>query len=312
MPPETKVLLVAHDQVLPAPGSLEALTAALDKGSPCAAACDVTTCCGQADYLTLRGFERFAAACRASADRTSSGSGHPPLAMLASLAALADGRWRDAPRIADAWVHDFSGYRTHRREEMLALMPDGCTSILDVGGGSGCFLQAVGERRPGCRTVLIELSPRACSLAQGKVARVRQGDFLSLEIDEVFDCITFLDVLEHVVDPQAMLEKARSLLSSSGRVIASIPNVGHWSVIADLLEGRWDYAPAGIHCITHLRFFTKKGIAEFFEEAGFVIERWEAACLPPPPWFTPPPAAPLDIDHESLATVAWHCLARPA
>lgn len=50
--------------------------------------------------------------------------------------------------------------------------------------------------------------------------------------------------------------------------------------------------------------FYPQSIEDLFSEAGFVSERWGAERQPPPS------AAPLVIDHEILATVAWHCIAR--
>jgi 2-polyprenyl-3-methyl-5-hydroxy-6-metoxy-1,4-benzoquinol methylase len=195
---------------------------------------------------------------------------------------------------------------------MLSLLPDDCTSLLDVGGGNGAFLQAARKRLPLCRTVLVESSPLACSEAAGNVDRVLQGNFLEVRLDdERFSGIAFLDVLEHALEPLAMLMKAKQLLQPGGFVIASIPNVAHWSVIADLIEGRWDYAPAGIHCVTHLRFFTRHSIVDLFQEAGFALERCQAALLPPPPWFDVGALRPhLEVDDNSLGTVAWHVLAR--
>jgi len=312
MPADAKILLLAHDRLLPAPGCIEILAQALDGGLCSAAACDASGC-GGADYLTLRGFERFAASRRAAASHPPANANAPPRMLLARLDALADGSWRRAPRVGGAWAHDFSGYRAHRREEILGLLSSSCASLLDVGGGTGGFLAAVKERLPACQTALVELSPSACADAADHADRIWQGDFLAVPIEARFACVSFLDVLEHVAEPLAMLAKARGLLEPEGCVITSIPNVGHWSIIADLLEGRWDYAPAGILCVTHLRFFTRRSIEELFFSAGFVIERWQAEHMPPPPWFDPGAMhKTLTMDHESLSTVAWHCRARSA
>jgi hypothetical protein len=97
--------------------------------------------------------------------------------------------------------------------------------------------------------------------------------------------IVDMDVIEHTTAPLHWLERARGLLAGNGSILASIPNVGHWTVIADLLEGRWDYAPVGIHCITHLRFFTRHSIEVMLDEAGFEIEFLEATRVEPPPWW---------------------------
>ena len=132
------------------------------------------------------------------------------------------------------------------------------------------------------------------------------------EFDKKFDCITFLDVLEHTEWPAQWLVRARQLLRTDGCVIASIPNVGHWSVVADLLEGRWDYAPAGIHCITHLRFFTKVGVEQLMAEAGYEIVTIEATRSEIPEWFNLPEiGGRLVVDREALATYSFLILARP-
>lgn len=309
LPAHALVLLLAHDQIFLAPGCIERLCQAIARGKRCAAACDAAAC-GPGDYQTLRGMERFLAARGAALSTPSDGS--PPLALLARLSDLRNGQWRLAPRVATAWVHDFSGYREQRREDMLPLLPTSPSAVLDVGGGTGGFLAAVKARHPDCRTGLVEASAAACKAARVRVDRVWQGDFMSLDIDQRFDCIAFLDVLEHVTDPAAMLHKAKGLLTREGTIIASIPNVGHWTVIADLLEGRWDYAPAGIHCITHLRYFTRHSIENLFTEAGLGIDRWEAERVPPPAWFHTSAFAPaLAIDTENLSAVAWRCRARP-
>ncbi len=85
--------------------------------------------------------------------------------------------------------------------------------------------------------------------------------------------------------PRNGLQRARELLTPGGSAVASIPNVGHWAVIADLLEGRWDYCPVGIHCVTHVRFFTEHTLRDLFLDSGFAVERLEYVKVPcPAPW----------------------------
>ncbi|MCX7897484.1 MAG: class I SAM-dependent methyltransferase [Rhodocyclaceae bacterium] len=304
-------LFLPHEEIVLAPSTLPTLMAAARRlGRAVCAYSNLSPPAGKMpDYLTLRGLERFSATLPDSVLPTT-WQGEVCLAPLSDLRRGAG--CLEAMAIGNAFYHDFSGYRHHRREEMLALLPSDCGSLLDVGGGAGGFLSAVKERWPACRTALVEMSATACELAKRWADKVWQGDFLALAMSERFSCITFLDVLEHIAQPQLMLEKARTLLAADGCIVASIPNIGHWSVIADLIEGRWDYAPAGIQCITHLRFFTRHGVATLFQEAGFQIEAWQAATLPPPPWFNLEAMRPaLSCDDESLATVAWHCRARP-
>jgi SAM-dependent methyltransferase len=90
--------------------------------------------------------------------------------------------------------------------------------------------------------------------------------------------VLLADVLEHLVDPIHMLEEVKSALKPDGRVVASIPNVAHWTMRLRLLAGRFDYAPTGIMDATHLRWFTRKGVQRLFDGAGYEIERFSGAA----------------------------------
>ena len=70
------------------------------------------------------------------------------------------------------------------------------------------------------------------------------------------DCILYGDVLEHLVDPEAVLARQRRLLGSGGVILCSVPNIQHHSLLAALLRGDWQYTTAGLLDATHLRFFS--------------------------------------------------------
>ena len=59
--------------------------------------------------------------------------------------------------------------------------------------------------------------------------------------------------------------------------IASIPNVMFVEVIANMLEGRWQYADQGILDKTHLRFFTRESVFTMMTEAGLHVTVLEPA-----------------------------------
>lgn len=50
-----------------------------------------------------------------------------------------------------------------------------------------------------------------------------------------FDCVLFGDVLEHLFDPWAVIEKVKPYIKQNGVILASIPNVAHISVLAPYL-----------------------------------------------------------------------------
>lgn len=321
MKDDARVLLLKHAHVMLAPDCLARLEAAMHSVESRRLA-DALLVQGfdsnhppqdaPLDYATLRGMERYANALRNDVvEDAHDGARLLSLTTAGTLRRHVNATTLVAVHACGAFGHDFSGYHSGKREEVIPLIPAESLRVLDVGGGAGGFLKSLQATRH-CETHLAEYSPQACAAAKGHVDRVWQGDFLTQQIDTRFDCITFLDVLEHVENPLTWLARAKSLLASDGCVVASIPNVGHWSVVADLLEGRWDYAPVGIHCITHLRFFTRHGIEALFAQAGLVVEHVECTRLPAPPWWnTPNMGGKLAVDDDSLNTYAFLVRAHP-
>jgi len=166
------------------------------------------------------------------------------------------------------FVHPLADYYRYPRLDVVDLLPDKITSLLDVGCGSGAFGQVVREKW-GCRVVGVELNPAAAAKARLVLNHVIEGDIINLGLEERFDVITVNDVLEHVENPEDLVKNLLEFVTLDGQLIVSIPNVGHWSIVEDLLAGHWDYMPAGPLCIDHLRFFTRRSMISMMEHAGW-------------------------------------------
>lgn len=166
------------------------------------------------------------------------------------------------------------GYYQNARTEMVDLVPLSCRTVLDVGCGTGVFGTCL-QKRQGCEVWGVEPEPKCLQQAAENLHKVLPGYFqpdLPLPARH-FDCIVFNDVLEHMVNPAAALEFAKTLLTNQGVVVASIPNIGHFPILWKLaVRGEWTYRPGGILDETHLRFFTRSSIKSLFEKAGFGIE----------------------------------------
>jgi SAM-dependent methyltransferase len=120
----------------------------------------------------------------------------------------------------------------------------------------------------------IEIDSRAAEEAQSRLDRVIVADVEEVEPDfpvAQFDAIICGDILEHLREPGAVLRRARGWLASGGRVVASLPNVRHHSIVRSLLDGNWTYEPAGLLDRDHVWFFTRSEIEELFHEAGLRI-----------------------------------------
>ena len=165
------------------------------------------------------------------------------------------------------------GYHGQSRPEMVAFVPSSARRVLDVGCGEGLFGAALKAR--GAEVWGIELDAAAAEQAAVRLDRVVPGD-VTAAFGELpaghFDCIVFNDVLEHLVDPYAVLVASKRLLAPGGVVVCSLPNVRHFRVLWNLIvRKQWRYEDSGVLDRTHLRFFTEKSIAEMFQGLGFEI-----------------------------------------
>lgn len=185
---------------------------------------------------------------------------------------------------AGAYLHRYGEMDAQAREDLAEKVPPGAGSVLDVGCSRGATAKALRAR--GVRKIVgIEPEPedaKAAALVYERVLPVPL-EAVSEDFPGEFDAILFGDVLEHLVDPSAALVRVRPWLSAAGVLIASVPNLGHWAVLADLLEGRFDYVPYSILSGTHLRFFTRRTVSDLFAACGYRLETVNTVTLPPSP-----------------------------
>jgi len=147
--------------------------------------------------------------------------------------------------------------------------------VLDVGCASGYLAERYAAR--GCRVFGIESDAANAERARRFCENVVVGDIENAndraELPGPFDFVVFGDVLEHLRDPWAVLAATRALLADDARVIASIPNIAHWSARREIALGRFPYAESGLFDKTHLRFFTLASARALAQTAGYEIER---------------------------------------
>jgi 2-polyprenyl-3-methyl-5-hydroxy-6-metoxy-1,4-benzoquinol methylase len=164
-------------------------------------------------------------------------------------------------------------YYRDERADLVGLLPHPLGSVLDVGcggGANGPGLKAAGAER------LTGIEPVSDA---GESARESYDEVLLGTVEEhlpkltgPFDTILCWDVLEHLVDPWAVLRDLRAIASEGGRLQVSLPNARHVSLFYDLIvRGTFGYRELGHRDNTHLRWFTRRDIEEAVEGAGWVL-----------------------------------------
>jgi SAM-dependent methyltransferase len=140
--------------------------------------------------------------------------------------------------------------------------------MLDVGCGSGAFLDGMRER--GWNVEGIEPSVRATAYATEELGLEVQSTTLEAARLEPgsFDLVTMWNVLEHLADPQQGLNRVREALRPGGLLVFAIPNME--SLDLKLFKEYW----AGYDLPRHLFVFPPHTLEAMVESAGFrVLER---------------------------------------
>ena len=107
----------------------------------------------------------------------------------------------------------------------VAARLDGAGKVLDVGCGPGTF---IGNYLSGVDCLGVDISAPQIDYANRryKTARHRFSTQSLAAIDERFDAITMIELIEHLApaDARRLLAEARGLLAPQGRLVVTTPN----------------------------------------------------------------------------------------
>lgn len=179
-------------------------------------------------------------------------------------------------------------YYDGSRPDLRSRIPSDARIVLDVGCGRGALGAALKLDRPDARVHGLEYVPEAAT-----VAAERLDDVFVTDLDVVealpahwgpFDAVVCGDVLEHLRDPARVLRLLRDALAPGGAIVASIPNIKHWSVLYPLLvQDRFAYEDAGLLDRTHVHFFTLGEIDVMFTACALQVQSVVPVVFAMPP-----------------------------
>lgn len=178
-----------------------------------------------------------------------------------------------APRITQ--LHDYDNYYTEQNLTVPAFIDsilDGIVTtfepyrltnrLLDVGCGAGTFLEAAARAR--WQATGVEVSQTAVEHVRGQGFEVFCGELEEANYpDEYFDVVIASEVLEHVLDPKALLGSIARVLRPGGLLWATTPH-GR-GISARMLDLSW----TTVCPPEHLQLFSVKSITGLLESAGF-------------------------------------------
>jgi SAM-dependent methyltransferase len=143
------------------------------------------------------------------------------------------------------------------------LVPERGCRLLEIGCGHGDML--VEARKRGYEVAGVEFSAHAVEIANRRLggSTVSEGSIDTVELPaEYFDLVAFVDVIEHVRDPEVFLQRVHSVLKPGGMAFLITPSLGSWSRRA--MGPKWiEYK------VEHLFYFSERSIRKLLGSCTF-------------------------------------------
>jgi len=188
--------------------------------------------------------------------------------------------WWD-PKGSSAMLHKLNPPRLRYIRDAIDLHWDGNGGTLkplagkraiDVGCGAGLLAEPLA--RMGATVTAIDAAPENIAVARDHAARHGLTiDYRAVgaeTIDETFDLVTSMEVIEHVVDPASFIATLAALLAPGGLMILSTPNRTPLSRLALITVGEGlGMVPRGTH--DWAKFLTPDELQGHAEAAGLRV-----------------------------------------
>ena len=179
----------------------------------------------------------------------------------------------------------------HRVRVAVDLVPGGARRLLDLGAGDGFVSARLGAAAGAAVAVSVDvgapapLAPRGRPVSQVTARLPGPLPFRSAS----FDVVVTLETIEHVLDPDGLLEEARRVLVPGGTLVLSTPRLDSYLVVCSLLLG---VQPPGVDCSSrrrygspfgeqrasgHVHLFTRRALAEALAANGFRLQEYREA-----------------------------------
>ncbi|MGN0143723.1 MAG: rhamnan synthesis F family protein, partial [Clostridium sp.] len=149
------------------------------------------------------------------------------------------------------------------------------STILEFGPATGRMTKYLKENM-NCDVYIVEIDEEGYEKSSkfavdGLLGDIEQYEWIDKFKKIKFDYILFADVLEHLRNPDIVINKATGLLKEDGQIGISLPNISHNSIIMNLMRNNFQYNQLGLLDNTHIRFFTYETAKNILEKNGMTV-----------------------------------------
>lgn len=154
-------------------------------------------------------------------------------------------------------------YNLKRKVSLINKYTDTNKTLLDIGAGTGSFLESA--KREGWKVYGVEPGRKARDLAAKKGVELKES--IDLLKKRSFQVITLWHVLEHLPDLDSQIKKISSMLDKDGTLIIAVPNFKSYD--ARYYGEYW----AAYDVPRHLSHFSQLSIKKLFAKNGMKLEK---------------------------------------
>ena len=134
-------------------------------------------------------------------------------------------------------------------------------SVLDLGCGLGHFLDIL--KGKGWDIEGIDMSKSSVKIAKKKLGnKIHLKSIESFKTSKKYDLILMIDIIEHVRNPDHIMQKVKDLLKKDGLLIMNTPNTS--AILAKISGKTWFQYKR-----EHLYYFNSSNIKQFLSKNGF-------------------------------------------
>jgi len=169
---------------------------------------------------------------------------------------------------------DYNGFLGYYQAQAVLEHARG-RSLLDLPCGDGTLTAMMAPRFD--RVVGVDASSAHLKTAGEKLPGITLHHALieEIELNEKFDTVSMLNILEHVADPVEVLKKAASLLSNDGVLVVHVPNAQavnrKLAVLMGTLENCEELSPFDINVGGHRRSYDVASLSREIERSGLKV-----------------------------------------
>ena len=203
-------------------------------------------------------------------------------AELAKFGALA-ARWWD-PKSEFKPLHDINPLRLNYIDGQVGLAGK---RVIDIGCGGGILAESMAAK--GANVTGIDLSEKPLQVAKLHLLetgrnvdyRLIAAEDIAREQPEQFDCVTCMELLEHVPDPASTVKAAAALAAPGAWIFFSTINRNPKSFLFAIIGAEYilNMLPKGTH--EYRRFITPAELARMAREAGLTVTEFTGMTYNP-------------------------------